>query len=113
MDLSDAALRERAIKECPNADNHQPGAGCMICFMHGGRYIALRDAARAECLGVPADLARSGAAMFAKLPADEMRAFNEFVRIARAEQREAILTLISTGNWITRGDLISWIRSQP
>ena len=47
-DLSDAALRERAIKECPNADNHQPGAGCMICFMHGGRYIALRDVVRAE-----------------------------------------------------------------
>ena len=46
MDLSDAALRERAQEECSHA--HRSSISCGFCYVQGNRYIALRDAARAE-----------------------------------------------------------------
>ena len=44
-DLSDAALRERAVRECPEGPPHKR---CPRCDWQAQQYIALRDAARAE-----------------------------------------------------------------
>ena len=49
MDLSDAALRERAIIECYYAgDTHSPTLTCPGCDKQYKWSVALRDAARAE-----------------------------------------------------------------
>lgn len=45
MDLTDAALRERAVRECPEGPPH---TRCPRCDWQAAQYIALRDAARAE-----------------------------------------------------------------
>ena len=45
MDLSDAAMRERAVRECPEGPPH---TRCPRCDWQAEQYIALRDAARAE-----------------------------------------------------------------
>ena len=45
MDLSDAALRDRAARECPEWPPH---TRCPHCDWQAAQYIALRDAARAE-----------------------------------------------------------------
>ena len=44
MDLSDEKLRAQAQVECIRCE----GSGCGVCRDQGKRYIALRDAARAE-----------------------------------------------------------------
>ena len=45
MNLSSAALRERAVRECPEGPPH---TRCPRCDWQAAQYIALRDAARAE-----------------------------------------------------------------
>ena len=44
VDLSNAALRERAVRECPEGPPHKR---CPRCDWQAAQYIALRDAARA------------------------------------------------------------------
>ena len=49
MDLSDVALRERAQKECKQGSpSYWPVHTCPDCVQQSERYIALRDAARAD-----------------------------------------------------------------
>ena len=44
--LDNAALRERAQRECEHA--HSARISCGFCLVQANRYIALRDEARAE-----------------------------------------------------------------
>ena len=60
MDLSDGALRERAYQEC-SIPLTRPGRHdlmCDLCMEQGNRYVALRDAARADVKGQRDELAR-------------------------------------------------------
>ena len=63
MDLSDAALREQAQVECIRCE----GSGCGVCRDQGKRYIALRDATRAEQREADAKIAEAQQYVFGAL----------------------------------------------